>query len=119
MRAATLFQQVDHVFEILDVTALIAGNRNALRIFLQGSGDDFFDRAVMAQMNYFGTIRHQDAAHDVDRGIMAVEQRSSRDETDFVSRFIFGQILGYGQVSHVFLNKVWQRFALWAADFLC
>jgi hypothetical protein len=49
---------------------------------------------------------------------MAVEQRSSRDETDFVSRFIFGQILGYGQVSHVFLNKVWQQFALWAADFL-
>jgi hypothetical protein len=51
-----------------------------LRIFLQGGSDDFFDRTVMAQMNHFGAIRHQDAAHDVDRGIMAVEQRSSRDK---------------------------------------
>jgi hypothetical protein len=81
-----------------------------LRI-LQGSGDDFFDRAVMAKMNHFGAIRHQDAAHDVDRGIMAVEQGSCRHKAHFVRRFIFGQILGYGQVSHVFLNKVCNRNA--------
>ncbi|MNT53615.1 hypothetical protein D3C72_1907070 [compost metagenome] len=86
MLAALFAQQVDHVLEILDVAALVAGNGNALRVFLQGCRDHFLDRAVVAQVDHLAAVRLQDAAHDVDRRIMAVEQRCRRDKAHLVGR---------------------------------
>ena len=106
MCAAALLQQINHVFEVLDVAALVTGNGDTLRVFLQRCGNDFFDGTVVAEMDHFCTIRHQNTAHDVDRGVMAIEQRSGGDETHLIRWFVFGQILGYGQVGHVFLNSL-------------
>ncbi len=41
--AAALPQQVDHVLEVLDVPALVAAERDALRVLLQRRGDDLVD----------------------------------------------------------------------------
>ena len=100
VRAAALLQQVDHVLEVFDMAALVAGNRDALRVFLQRGGDDFIDRAVVPEVDHLGTVGHQDAAHDVDRCIMAVEQRRGSHEAHLVGRFVFGEFLGYGEVGH-------------------
>ena len=106
MRAAALFQQVDHVFKVFDMATLIAGNRNPLRIFLQRCSHDIVDGTVMAKVNHFRAVRHQDTAHDVDRGVVAVKQGSCGHKAYFVSRFVFGEFLDFGQVSHVFLSKM-------------
>ena len=58
MRAAALLEQVDHVFEVFDMPALVAGQGDALRIFLQRGGDDVVDRAVMPEMDDFGAVGH-------------------------------------------------------------
>ena len=42
----------------------------------------------------------QDAAHDVDRGVVAVEQRGGGDETHLVLRLVRGQLLGNGKIGH-------------------
>ena len=100
MRAAALFQQIDHVLEILDVAALITRNRNALHIFLQGGGDDFIDRTVVTEVDHLGAVGLQDAAHDVDRRIVAVEQRGGGDETDLVGGLVLGQFFENREVGH-------------------
>ncbi len=64
--AATLFQQIDHVLEKLDVSALVRGYRNALGVFLQRRIDDLFHRTVVPKMNHFDAGRLQDAPHDID-----------------------------------------------------
>ncbi len=96
VRAAALFQQIDHVLEVFDVPALIARQRNPLRIFLQGGGNDIVDRAVMSEVDHLCAIRHQDTAHDVDRGVVTVEERGCRYKTHLVGGFVFGQLLGDG-----------------------
>ncbi|EXI67715.1 MAG: hypothetical protein AW08_01656 [Candidatus Accumulibacter adjunctus] len=72
--AAAGAQQVDHVLEELDVAALVGSDGDPLHIFLQGRVDDLLDGAVVAKMNHLGARRLQDAAHDVDRCIVPVEQ---------------------------------------------
>lgn len=49
--SAALFEEVDHIFEIFDMPALIGGNGDALHVFLNGGVDDFIDRSVVAEMN--------------------------------------------------------------------
>ncbi len=94
-----LAQQVDHVPEVFDVTALVGGNRDALDVFLQGGGDDFADGAVVAEMDDFGAACLQDAAHDVDGGVVAVEKRRRCHEADLVLRFVRG-VPGGTQIGH-------------------
>src|SRR5260221_368265 len=96
---ASLPQEVDHVLEVLDVAALVGGDRDALDVFLQRSGHDFVHRAVVPQMDHFGAARLQDAAHDVDGGVVAVEKRRRRHEADLVLRFVFG-VPGGTQIGH-------------------
>ncbi len=98
--AAPCPQQVDHVLEILDVPALVGRDGDALHIFLQRRIDDFLHRAVVAEMDHFGTSGLQDAPHDVDRGVMAVEQRGGGDEAQFVFRLVRRQLAGDGKVGH-------------------
>jgi hypothetical protein len=47
--ASAVLQKIDHVFEEFDVAALVAGNGNALGVFLDGGIDNFLDRAVVAR----------------------------------------------------------------------
>jgi len=62
------------------VTALVGADRHALRVFLEYRVDDLANRPVMAQVHHLGALRLQDAPHDVDRGVMPVEQRGGRHE---------------------------------------
>ena len=101
VRAAALFQQVDHVLEVFDVAALVAADGDALSVFLQGGGHHVVDAAVVAQVDHFGAHALQDAAHDVDGGVVAVEQRCGGDEAHLVRGAVFGQGLEFcGQVGH-------------------
>src|SRR6266545_4909199 len=94
-----LAQQVDHVLEVLEVTALVGGDRDPLDVFLQRGGHDFVDRAIVPEMDHFGAARLQDAAHDVDCGVVAVEERRRRHEADLVLRLVFG-VPGGTQIGH-------------------
>ena len=100
VRAAALAQQIDHVLEVLQMTALITGYGDSVRIFLQGGSNNLVNRAVVAKMNDLGTLGHQDAAHDVDRCVVAIKQRGSRDKTDFVLGRVRGEVLRDGKVGH-------------------
>ena len=88
VRRATLAQEVEHVLEELDVAALVRRNRNGVRVFLDRAVDDLVDRPVVAEMDHFAADRLQDPAHDVDRRVVAVEQRRGRDEADPVLGFV-------------------------------
>ena len=77
-----LAQQVDHVAEKLDVPALVAADRDRLGIFLERCLDDVLRRSVMTKMDHFRSASLEDAAHDVDRRIVPVEERGGRDDAD-------------------------------------
>jgi hypothetical protein len=83
---AALAQQLDQVGEELDVAALVRADRHALDVFLDGGGDDLVDRAVVTEVDDLGALRLKDAPHDVDRRVMAIEQRCGGHETDWVRR---------------------------------
>ena len=93
VRAAPAFKQVHHVFEILDVSALIRTDGDALRVFLQGGGDNLVNAAVVSQMNHFCAHALQDAPHDVDGRVVPVKQTGSRHKTHLVLRAVAGQRL--------------------------
>ena len=79
--------------KILDVAALVGGDRDALHVLLQRGGHDFVDRAVVAEVDHLRARGLQDAAHDVDRGVVAVEQARRGDEAQPA------RVRGAGQVS--------------------
>ncbi len=68
-------------------------------VFLQRGGGDLPDRAVVAEMDHFRAARLQDAAHDVDRGVVPVEKRGRRHETDLVPGLVLG-VPGGTQIGH-------------------
>ena len=104
VRAAAAVQQIDHVLEILDMPTLVAADGDALRVFLQGGGHHLIDAAVVAKVNHLGAHALQDAPHDVDGRVVAVEQRGGGDEAHLVRGAVFGQGLELGgQVGHVCL----------------
>ena len=72
--SATLAQQVDHVLEELDVPTLIGGNGDGVGVFLDGCAHDVQHAAVVAEVDDFRALRLDQAAHDVDGGVMAVKQ---------------------------------------------
>ena len=57
MTGAALVQQVDHVFEIFDMPALIGAHRDGVGVLLDGGGDDVVDRAVVAEVDHLRTVR--------------------------------------------------------------
>ena len=57
-------------------------------------------RAVMAEVNHFGTGRLQNATHDIDRRIMTIEQRCGGHETNLVLGLVRGQLLGDRKIGH-------------------
>jgi hypothetical protein len=52
-------------------------------------------------MDDFGAHALQDAAHDVDGGIVPIKQTGGGDKTDFVGRAVLGQSFEFsGQIGH-------------------
>jgi hypothetical protein len=102
--AAALAQQLDHVLEELDVAALVGRDRDAVRVFLQRAIDDLLDRAVVPEMDHFAAARLQDAAHDVDRRVVTVEQTRRRDEANLVDRLVDERRTG-GVVHEVLVSQ--------------
>ena len=83
---AALAQQVQHVLEELDVAALVGRDRDAVGVLLDRAVDDLLDRPVVAQVDDLAAGCLQDAPHDVDRRVVAVEEAGGRDEADLVDR---------------------------------
>ncbi len=79
---AALTQQVDEVVEVLDVAALVRRHRDTLHVFCDRRGHDLVDRAIVPEVHDFGALALEDPPHDVDRGVVAVEQAGRGDEPD-------------------------------------
>src|SRR3546814_396322 len=77
---AVLAEHVDHVLHVFDVAALVAGQGDGVGVFLQGGADDVLYRAVVAEVDDFGALRLDQPPHDVDGGVVAVEQAGGGDE---------------------------------------
>ena len=85
----------------LHMAALIGRHRDAVRVFLQRGGDDLVHRAVVPEVNHLGAHALQDAAHDVDGGIVPVKQASGSDKSHLVRGAVIGQSLEVsGQIGH-------------------
>ena len=54
---------------------------NPVGIFLDGRADDVVNAAVVPEMDHLGALRLDEPAHDIDRRIVAIEQRRRGDET--------------------------------------
>ena len=72
-------------------------------VFLQRRADHVLDAAVVAQVDDFRALRLDQPAHDVDGGVVAVEQAGGGDEAQrravFVKRgglLLFGKVGGGG-----------------------
>jgi hypothetical protein len=63
------------------VSALVRGNGDAVSVFLDGCADNVQHAAVMPEVYDFRSLGLDQPAHDIDRGIVAVKQRGSGDET--------------------------------------
>ena len=101
VRTTPAFEQIDHVLEVLDVTTLVRAEGNALRILLQRSSHHLVNAAVVPQVDDLGAHALQNAAHDVDGGIVAVKQAGGGDKAYLVDRAVIGQCLEVGgQVGH-------------------
>src|SRR5664279_2721313 len=91
---APLPEQVHHVLEVLEVTALVAGDGNALGILLDGGVHDVLYGAVVAQVDHLAASGLEDPPHDVDAGVMPIEEAGGRDEADLVpGRVALGRIV--------------------------
>ncbi len=88
VRGAALLEEIDHVLEELDVAALVGRDRDGLGVLLDGGVDDFLDRTVVAEVDDLGALRLEDPAHDVDRRVVAVEERGGGDEADLVGGLV-------------------------------
>ena len=83
------------------MAALVAAHGDALGVLLQRGRDDLVDRAVVPQVDHLGAHALEDASHDVDRGVMAVEQARGGDEAHLVGGPVVGEGLEFcGEVGH-------------------
>ena len=67
-------QRLDEVLEVLDVAALVGRDGDALGVLLERGVHDLLDRAVVPEVDHLAALAHEDPPHDVDRGVVAVEQ---------------------------------------------
>jgi hypothetical protein len=66
------------------MTALVAGDGDALGVFLDSGVDDLLHRAVVAQMDHFHAGALQNAPEDIDGGVMPVKKGCRRDDPHVV-----------------------------------
>jgi hypothetical protein len=91
----TLPEHVDHVLEVLDMATLVARQRDRVGVFLQRGAHDVLDRTVVAEVDDFRTLRLDQPPHDVDRGVVSVEQAGRGDEAQ---RRLLGRSLVEGKI---------------------
>jgi hypothetical protein len=75
---------------------LVRADRDALDVLLQRGRHDLVDRAVVAEVDHLRAHPLQDAPHDVDRRVVAVEQARRGDEAHLVLRSVRGERLVVG-----------------------
>ena len=51
-------------------------------VLFDGSLDYLVDRSIVSQVDDLGALRLEDATHDVDGGVVAIEQRGGGDDPD-------------------------------------
>ena len=76
------------------MSPLIGGHGDGLCIFFDGTVHDLVYRAVVSQMDDFATRALQDAAHDVDGGVVAVKKGGGGDDADGVAGLCRGGLPG-------------------------
>ena len=85
-------ERLHEVLEVLDVPALVGRDGDALRVLLERGVDDLCDGAVVPEVDHLAALAHEDAPHDVDRGVVAVEERGRRHEAHGVLGHVSGQV---------------------------
>jgi hypothetical protein len=93
VRGATGVEQLAQVGEVLDVAALVRRDGHPLGVLLDDGAHDALDAAIVAEVDHLAALGLQDPPHDVDRGVMAVEQAGGGDEADGVP---WRGVLGHG-----------------------
>jgi hypothetical protein len=83
---AELGQALDQVAEELHVPALVGRDGHGVRIFVQAGPGDLLDRAVVAQVHHLRAEALEDPAHDVDGGVVTVEERGRGDDANAARR---------------------------------
>jgi succinate dehydrogenase hydrophobic anchor subunit len=78
--AATPIQQIFYVLKKLYMATLVAGDGNAMHIFFNSRFNNVFSTAVVAKVDYFGTLALQNAAHDVNGCIMPIKQAGGSNQ---------------------------------------
>jgi hypothetical protein len=66
------------------MAALITGDGDTLYILLDSTVHNFLYRAVVAEVDNFGTAALHDTAHDIDGSVVTVEERGGGYEADLV-----------------------------------
>ncbi len=64
--------------------ALVAGNGNAVCIFLNSTFHNFVYAAVMAQVNDLGPLALQNTTHNINGGIVPVKQGGGSNNPYFI-----------------------------------
>ncbi len=101
VRASAFGEKLHHISEILHVSALIGRHGDAVGIFFDGSGDDFGDGSVMSEVDDFGSFGLKDAAHDIDGGVVSIEEAGCCDKAQALGGWPRGGLgLGMAGVFH-------------------
>jgi len=75
-------EHVDGVLEVLEVAALVGAHGDSVGVLLDRGSHDVGDAPVVPEVNDLGARALDQPAHDVDRGVVAVEERGGRDEAE-------------------------------------
>ena len=81
VRRAGLAQPIHQVVEVLHVPALVGRHGDRVGALLECGAHDGVDAAVVAEVHDLGAPGLQDAAHDRDRGVVAIEEAGRRHES--------------------------------------
>src|SRR5580765_8050113 len=83
------------------MTALIRGNGDAVRVFLQRAIDDLLDRPVVTKMDHLAARRLQGPAHDVDRRVVTGEEARRGHEADLVDWLVDERLMTDRGIVHL------------------
>ena len=89
-----LFEQLGQVLEVLHVAALVGADRHPLGVLVEHRVHHVADRPVVPEVDHLGPLRLQDPPHDVDRGVVPVEQCRRGDEPHRVNGHVESAIRG-------------------------
>jgi hypothetical protein len=120
---ALLLQQVVHVLEVLGVPALVARHGDGVRVLLDRGVHHILHAAVVPQVDHLGAGALDDPPHDVDGGIVAIEERGGGDDADLVLGDVGGawtkdmaRIYQFGATDDFSIECNVKMPATWAGD---